>query len=99
MILPEILAVLMVAAVCVLLMAGYPVALTLGGVSLAFATLGHLTGAMSFSFLGALPQRVFGVMTNDVLLAIPLFAVMMALQGIAQAIRAWDMLHTPAAAR
>src|SRR6201991_764790 len=74
--LPETLAVLMVVAVCVLLMAGYPVALTLGGVSLAVATLGHFTGAMSFSFLGALPQRVFGVMTNDVLLAIPLFVFM-----------------------
>ena len=76
MILPEILAVLMVVAVCALLMAGYPVALTLGGVSLAFAAIGHLTGAMSFSFLGALPARIFGVMTNDVLLAIPLFVFM-----------------------
>ena len=56
--LPETLAVLMVVSVCVLLFAGYPVALTLGGVSLAFAGLGHLTGAMSFSFLGALPQRL-----------------------------------------
>ena len=74
--LAEILAILMVVAVCGLLFFGYPVALTLGGVSLAFAALGHLTGAMSFSFLGALPQRVFGVMTNEVLLAIPLFIFM-----------------------
>src|SRR5262245_6567526 len=74
--LPETLAVLMVVAVCVLLFAGYPVALTLGGVSLAFAGLGHLTGAMGFAFLGALPQRVYGVMTNEVLLAIPLFIFM-----------------------
>ena len=66
----------MVVAVCGLLFAGYPVALTLGGVSLAFAALGHLTGVMSFGFLGALPQRVFGVMTNEVLLAIPLFIFM-----------------------
>ena len=57
-------------------MAGYPVALTLGGVSLAFAVLGHLIGVMNFGFLGALPQRVFGVMTNEVLLAIPLFVFM-----------------------
>ena len=76
MILPELLAILMVVAVCCLLFAGYPVALTLGGVSLAFAALGHATGAMSFSFLGALPQRVYGVMTNEVLLAIPLFIFM-----------------------
>ena len=74
--LPETLAVLMVVSVCALLFAGYPVALTLGGVSLAFAALGHLTGAMNFSFLGALPQRVTGVMTNEVLLAIPLFIFM-----------------------
>ena len=74
--LPETLAVLMVVAVCGLLFAGYPVALTLGGVSLAFAGLGHVTGAMSFTFLGALPQRVYGVMTNEVLLAIPLFIFM-----------------------
>lgn len=74
--LAEFLAILMVAAVCGLLFFGYPVALTLGGVSLAVAILGHLAGAMSFSFLGALPQRVFGVMTNPVLLAIPLFIFM-----------------------
>jgi len=72
----ETLAILMVVAVCGALFFGYPVALTLGGVSVAFAVLGHLIGAMSFSFIGALPQRVFGVMTNEVLLAIPLFIFM-----------------------
>jgi tripartite ATP-independent transporter DctM subunit len=72
----ELLAVLMVVAVCGLLFFGYPVALTLGGVSLAFAVLGHMAGLMSFSFLGALPQRIYGVMTNPVLLAIPLFIFM-----------------------
>ncbi len=74
--LAETLAVLMVVAVCVTLLAGYPVALTLGGVSLAFAIIGHLTGVMNFSLIGALPQRMFGVMTNEVLLAIPLFIFM-----------------------
>ena len=73
---PEILAVLMVVALCALLMAGYPVALTLGGVSLAFALLADAAGVMNFALLGALPQRVFGVMTNDMLLAIPLFVFM-----------------------
>src|ERR1043166_315470 len=76
MIPPELLAILMVVAVCGFLLFGYPVALTLGGVSLAFAALGHLTGAMDFGFIGALPQRVFGVMTNPVLIAIPLFVFM-----------------------
>src|SRR6476659_430044 len=74
--LSELLAMLMVVSVCGLLMAGYPVALTLGGVSLAFAGAGHALGAMDLSLLGALPQRIFGVMTNAVLLAIPLFIFM-----------------------
>jgi tripartite ATP-independent transporter DctM subunit len=74
--LPEFLAILLVIAVCGLLMAGYPVALTLGGVSLAFAGLGHVLGAMDLGLLYALPQRIFGVMTNTVLLAIPLFIFM-----------------------
>ena len=74
--LAELLAVLMVVAVVVALMAGYPVALTLAGVSLAFAMLGHILGAMGLGILGALPQRIFGVMTNATLLAIPLFIFM-----------------------
>lgn len=74
--LAEVLAVLMVSAVCAALMAGYPVALTLAGVSLIFAVLGHMLGAMNFAILGALPQRIFGVMTNDVLLALPMFVFM-----------------------
>jgi tripartite ATP-independent transporter DctM subunit len=68
-------------------MAGYPVALTLGGVSLAFAFLGHFVGAMQISLLGALPARVYGVMTNDVLVAIPLFVfmgVMLERSGVAE---------------
>jgi tripartite ATP-independent transporter DctM subunit len=72
----EIIALLMVIAVCVVLFAGYPVALTLGGVSLAFAAIGQYEGILNFSLLGALPQRMFGVMINEVLLAIPLFIFM-----------------------
>jgi tripartite ATP-independent transporter DctM subunit len=74
--LAEVLVVLLVAGVILALMAGYPVALTLAGVSLAFAMLGDLLGVMHFSILGALPQRIFGVITNDALLAIPLFVFM-----------------------
>jgi tripartite ATP-independent transporter DctM subunit len=57
-------------------MIGYPVALTLAGVSLLFAVLGHLLGAMNLGILGALPERIYGVMTNDVLLALPMFVFM-----------------------
>ena len=74
--LAEVLAILMVLGVIAALMAGYQVALTLAGVSLIFALLGDATGVMRFAILGALPQRIFGVMTNEVLLAIPLFIFM-----------------------
>jgi tripartite ATP-independent transporter DctM subunit len=72
----ETLAVAMVLAVCALLLVGYPVAFTLAGVSLGFASLGAALGVMDFALLGALPARIFGIMTNDVLLAIPLFIFM-----------------------
>ena len=72
----EILAVAMVIAICCVLFAGYPVALTLGGVSFACAIVGRLGGVMDLALLGALPQRIFGVMTNEVLIAIPLFIFM-----------------------
>jgi tripartite ATP-independent transporter DctM subunit len=65
-----------VIAVCALLLAGYPVALTLAGISLLFAVSGSAAGVMNLALLGALPERIFGVMTNDVLLAIPLFIFM-----------------------
>ena len=76
MLFAEILSVLMVAAVIAALLAGYPVALTLAGVSLAFAVLGYLFGIVDLGILGALPERIFGVMTNGVLLAVPLFIFM-----------------------
>lgn len=72
----EPLAILMVIAVVALLMIGYPVALTLAGVSLIFAAFGDIAGVMNFTLLGALPQRIFGVTTNEVLLTIPLFVFM-----------------------
>ena len=72
----EFLAVAMVVAVCALLLVGYPVALTLAGVSLGFAILGAASHVMNLALLGALPARIFGVMSNDVLLAIPLFIFM-----------------------
>ena len=74
--LAEIIAIVMVVAVCAALMAGYPVALSLAGLSLAFAVFGHAVGVMNFAILGALPQRIFGVMTNPTLLTIPLFIFM-----------------------
>ncbi|MEJ1160229.1 TRAP transporter large permease [Prosthecomicrobium sp. N25] len=67
---------LLFAAICLALMAGFPVAFTLGGVSLLFAALGVALGVFDPTFLHALPQRIFGTMTNEVLIAVPLFVFM-----------------------
>ena len=66
----------MFAATFVALLAGYPVALTLAGVALIFAFGGILTGAFNPSDLGFLPNRLFGIMTNQTMLAVPLFVLM-----------------------
>jgi len=58
------------------LMMGFPVAFTLAGVALIFAGLGILTGTFDPSFLGALPNRIFGIMNNETLIAVPVFVFM-----------------------
>ncbi|SDT09281.1 TRAP transporter, DctM subunit [Halopseudomonas xinjiangensis] len=73
---PEFMAVLLFVCLCQALMAGFPVAFTLGGVSLLFAGVGSLTGTFEPSFFGALPSRLFGTMNNQTLLAVPLFVFM-----------------------
>ena len=55
---------------------GYPVAFTLGGVALLFAGIGWLAGVFDPAFLEAFPNRVFGIMGNETLLAVPLFIFM-----------------------
>jgi tripartite ATP-independent transporter DctM subunit len=62
--------------VCGALMLGYPVAFTLAGTALLFAAGGILLGNFDPSFLGALPARIFGTMTNVTLIAVPLFVFM-----------------------
>ena len=66
----------MFACVCATLLAGYPVAFTLGGVALLFALGGLAAGAIDASLLLDLPSRLFGVMSNDTLMAVPLFVFM-----------------------
>ena len=63
-------------AVGLALMAGYPVAFTLAGVALIFAGIGALTGHFDPVFLEAFPNRVFGIMTNETLIAVPVFVFM-----------------------
>jgi len=72
-----ILALLMFITVCGVLLLGFPVAFTLAGVSLSFAVLGSLLGVFDLNLLyGAIPSRFIGVMTNEVLVAVPLFVFM-----------------------
>lgn len=59
-----------------LLLLGYPVAFSLSAVGLLYAWIGIELGLFTENFLGALPGRVFGVMTNETLLAIPFFTLM-----------------------
>lgn len=74
--LPEILCIVMFVGVCGCLLMGFPVAFTLAGSALLFAGLGVLLGAFDAAFLGFFPQRIYGVMTNEVLIAVPLFVFM-----------------------
>jgi tripartite ATP-independent transporter DctM subunit len=67
---------LLFAAVVATLLAGYPVALSLGGTALAFALIGELFGLFEPAYLEALPNRLYGVMTNETLIAVPLFVFM-----------------------
>ena len=66
----------MFAAVVLLLLAGFPVAFSLGGTALLFAFGGVIGGGFEQAFLSGLPSRVFGIMTNDTLIAVPLFVFM-----------------------
>jgi TRAP-type mannitol/chloroaromatic compound transport system permease large subunit len=67
---------IMFAALVVFLLLGYPVAFALAFVGLAFGALGIALGLFAPSFLQALPDRVFGIMANETLLAIPFFTFM-----------------------
>ena len=67
---------LMFATVFMVLLAGYPVAFSLAGTALGFAVAGQWLGIFDFAFLEALPNRLFGIMTNQTLVAVPLFVFM-----------------------
>jgi tripartite ATP-independent transporter DctM subunit len=72
----EILSVLMFLGTIAAIMAGYPVAFTLAGVGLIFATLGIACGVFDLAILSALVGRYYGIMTNETLVAVPLFVFM-----------------------
>ncbi len=73
---PEFLCAALFVCVVAMLLFGFPVAFTLAGTSLAFAFLAAGFGLFDLSFLSALPQRIFSIMRNEVLVAVPLFVLM-----------------------
>lgn len=73
---PEYLGIIMFLGALVLIFTGYPVAFALGGTAILFGILGLSLGLFDFSFVGLFPQRIFGIMSNYTLLAIPFFIFM-----------------------
>jgi tripartite ATP-independent transporter DctM subunit len=73
---PELLGPLMFAVALVLIFTGYPVAFSLGGTALCFAFIGVSQGLFDWTLMLALPERIFGIMGNTVLLAVPFFIFM-----------------------
>src|SRR6056300_876287 len=69
----EFIPLLMFGVICLVLLAGFPVAFSLAGTALIFAGIGILTGTFEGAFLGAIPNRLYGDMTNMTLVAVPLF--------------------------
>src|SRR6266516_4522671 len=67
---------IMFASLVIMLLLGYPAAFSLGAVGLLYAVVGIQLGEFRPDFLQALPERVYGVMNNDTLLAIPFFTFM-----------------------
>src|SRR6056297_4311500 len=63
-------------AVILVLLAGFPVAFTLGGTALVFAGIGIAAGVFDAAFLASIPNRLYGIMGNETLVAVPLFVFM-----------------------
>jgi tripartite ATP-independent transporter DctM subunit len=82
----------MFVAAFALIFSGYPVAFSLGGTALLFAALGVQLGVLDWGLLSLFPLRVFGVMSNYVLLAVPFFIFMGTM--LERSRLAEDLLHT-----
>ncbi len=88
----EWLALVLFAVIFIALLIGFPVALTLAGTSLLFALIANAFGAFDMAFLHSIPSRIFSIMSNEILIAVPLFifmGVMLEKSKIAK-----NLLHT-----
>jgi len=73
---PEIFLILFLLFCMAWLLIGYPVAFVLGGSAIIFGFVGDLAGSFDSTLFNAIPSRIYGIMTNELLLAIPLFIFM-----------------------
>jgi tripartite ATP-independent transporter DctM subunit len=89
---PQVMAPIMFGMVLCFIFCGYPVAFSLGGTSIIFAAIGAGMGFFDFRFLNSMPNRIFGIMGNGVLLAIPYFIFMGT--TLEKSKLAEDLLHT-----
>ncbi len=72
----EVFVLVMFFGVCVILMAGFPVAFSLAGSALLFGGIGWVFGVFDLTYFGFFPNRIYGIMTNEILIAVPLFVFM-----------------------
>jgi tripartite ATP-independent transporter DctM subunit len=72
----ELIPLVMFGVICVVLLAGFPVAFSLAGTALIFSGIGIMTNTFDGSLLGTIPNRLYGDMTNMTLVAVPLFIFM-----------------------
>ncbi|MEO9944262.1 TRAP transporter large permease subunit [Paraglaciecola sp.] len=72
----EYVSILMFLVVCGVLLMGFPVAYSLAGTAILFAGFGILTGQFEQAYLNAVPSRLYGILTNQTLIAVPLFVFM-----------------------
>ena len=72
----DLMAPLMFGGLVIFMLIGYPVSFSLAAVGLSFGFIAIQEGFFSFSLMQALPERVFGILANDTLLAIPFFTLM-----------------------
>ncbi len=82
----EFFAILLFVLLAIFLLAGYPVSLTLAGTAIIVAVIGYFADLFPLVLLNVLPNRIFGLVTNETLIAVPLFifmGVMLEKSGIA----------------
>ncbi|MGU9977442.1 MAG: TRAP transporter large permease subunit, partial [Candidatus Oxydemutatoraceae bacterium WSBS_2016_MAG_OTU14] len=67
---------LLLISIFILILTGFPVAFVIGGISILFLGFGVFSDVIHLSFLHIINAKLYGIMTNQILLAIPLFVLM-----------------------